>query len=325
MANKFYRCTKYPNITVYITNSIVAQFKNTYYTTGNSTIQTALASTQYVEEISRPVDWEPPVAPVLTIVSPGAGDKSNGSALVTFTVSNGTVTARIGSAEYVEIDNEDLLSTISGWAEAVDGEITIDFKATDDFGAVTEDTVTLTKDTDAPDLTISAPSASAHVRAATVITFTVDETSTVEAKIGGAAYAEITTGDAFSTISGWGSAGEGAIVLSVKATDEAGNSATTTLNLTKDTVAPVVEITNPADEATVDGTEQLTFTKNEGTATAKVGAGTYTAVTSTDLISSLNGWAGVTEDTQFTLSLKVVDQAGNETVTTLTLTKNATP
>jgi len=325
MANKFYRCTKYPNLTVYVTNSVVAQFKNTYYSTGNGTIQSALASTLNVEEISRPEDWAPPVAPELTIVSPGAGDVSNGSALLSFTISNGTVEARFGSEAFADVENEDALSTISGWAEASDGEVTLEVKVTDDFGATTTESVTFTRDTDAPGLTIATPSDNGYVRNATALTFTVDETATVQAKVGNAAYATVTTGALFSTLSGFAAAGQGAIVLSVKATDTAGNTATTTLNLTKDTVAPVVAITNPADDASVDGTEQLTFTKNEGTATAKVGAGAYTAVTSTDLISSLNGWAGIQEDAEFTLSLKVVDAAGNETVSALTLTKNATP
>jgi hypothetical protein len=325
MANKFYRSVKYPDLTVYVTNSLVAQFRNTYFTTGNSTIQTALISAVGVEEIARPEDWQPPVTPDLTIVSPGAGDISNGSALLTFTVSNGTVEARFGSAAYAAVENEDALSTISGWSAASDGEVVLSVKVTDEFGATTTETVTFTRDTDAPGLTIAAPSDNGYVRNASVLTFTVDETATVEAKVGSAAYVTVTTGAAFSTLSGFSSAGQGAIVLSVKATDEAGNTATTTLSLTKDTVAPVVAITNPADEAIVDGTEQLTFTKNEGTATAKVGSGTYTAVTTTNLISSLNGWAGISEDAEFTLSLKVVDQAGNETVETLTLTKNATP
>ncbi|HOK14071.1 MAG TPA: Ig-like domain-containing protein, partial [Candidatus Kapabacteria bacterium] len=119
---------------------------------------------------------------------------------------------------------------------------------------------------------------------------------------------------------------EGLVSFAINYENTAGNagsqvtSTTNTSSVTFDKTAPALAITAPSENTRVNGSQALTYTASDthiGTTRARVSnsspAGTFTAFASGSLVSTIDGWANVTDGNSFTVELENTDLAGNQT------------
>jgi hypothetical protein len=155
--------------------------------------------------------------------------------------------------------------TFSATLAAADGPFTVAIAATDLAGNQSATSATVTIDSVAPALTVAAPLAGLVTNAASIrVLGTVSDRSPVTLTIGGVAV-PVASG-AFAYDAPLGSAG--AVVLSIAATDAAGNVATTSVPVTVDRAAPAVAIAGPLSGAVLRGpTVSVTGTIGDSSST----------------------------------------------------------
>jgi len=193
---------------------------------------------------------EPPATsdttpPDVSIATPIDGRITNESPVtVTGTVTPDTVS--------VSVDGQ--AATLTGGAFSLAGVVlaegpnTIQVRATDGAGNTGQASVTVVLDTTPPALAFSTPSDGALVASASVaVNGTVQDANPVAVTVNGAAVT--VTGGSFDA--GTVGLAEGANTLTAVATDAAGNQSVAAIQVARDSSAPQVAITSPADGATV--------------------------------------------------------------------------
>ncbi|MDR3578684.1 MAG: Ig-like domain-containing protein [Oryzomonas sp.] len=120
----------------------------------------------------------------------------------------------------------------------------------------------------------------------------------------------------------------GQYVLQLTATDSAGNTAASTMNLTWDTVSPVVSagpnlVTNGTGTITITGSasDALGLTYQWNQVSVSPGPGTVSFTASNSLATQVTA----SQDGLYTLQLTATDAAGNTATSTMTLTWDTTP
>ncbi|MGZ3775551.1 MAG: Lcl domain-containing protein [Pseudobdellovibrionaceae bacterium] len=134
-------------------------------------------------------------------------------------------------------------STILNLTSVAEGDVTITAAHSNvNSVAATPATVTLTKDSSTPTITITSPTASSYVSNSVTITGTCTKAGPVNFSVtGGITGITSCNGSSFSSPLDISLASEGAITISAAHTDNAGNSATpATVNVIKDSTAPVI-------------------------------------------------------------------------------------
>jgi len=236
----------------------------------------------------------------------------------------------------------------------IEGENTITRSATDQAGNTTTASVTVIRDTQAPEVAITSPSDGMLTNLSSVsVTWTVDGIEQTD---------QLT-----ETLI------EGTNAITRTATDEAGNTGTASVQVTADFTAPVVEITSPVDGDitnvspvdvtwSVDGVEQTTQLSetlnpgantivrsstddagNEGIDSVTItydaegpevvivspSEGILTNQTSVDVVWTVDGVEQTTETTEVltiegenTISRSATDQAGNTTTASVTVIRD---
>lgn len=254
------------------------------------------------------------VAPTLNVTAPANGFVT-AAASVTVT---GTAFDTSGLSSVTVNGTAVTVAANGSFSKAVSlsgGSNTITIKATDTAGNVATVTRTVIRATSGPSLTITSPAAGALIQAASVaVSGTVsDSVSPVAAvKVNGVA----------ATISGntWTAnvpLSEGANTLTAVAANQVGLTTTVTRSVTRDSTAPVLNITAPADNlvtaaqsVTVSGTVSdagtVTVTVNGNAVTLSGGAFS----TSVPLSGGSN-----------TIIIKATDNAGNATTATRTVVR----
>ncbi len=264
----------------------------------------------------------------LTIADTGVG---TAGAQMRFSCDNATWTSYVAYA--ATYSSFDINSGSNGCATA-DGPHTVYVQFQDSLqnvSASTYNTGAFTLDTTGPVVTITAPAVNSWTNGTQTFTYTAnDATGTVtaeEAQIGGSAFVAVTSGDAFSTVSGWGAAAEGLFTLSVRATDDSGNTTTATRTFQKDTVAPVLTEVTPilgpeggfyAANAPYTNVTTPSYTFNSsdagsGSATIAYAGGCTATGTATNGNNTITMNA-LTEG-QYTCTVAVTDAAGNQSLT----------
>ncbi len=311
--------------------------------------------------------------PLLTINDPTMGDNrinaSEQTAVFIDGLASGTGTALVGNLVNIQFKDSanatvnataSVLGTgymisppvsLSGLAE---GNITITVSATDVAGNPGSVSKTVTKDTIAPTLVVTSPTAGALLgptqSAGLVVTGTVSEANaTVNVQISDGVNPPVfrtvtATGTNFTLASNPAvltGLNDGALTITVNAVDAAGNSATQTLGVTKDTTAPVVSITTPVSNGnnlinasevssvviagTVSGLAgaitPVTVTFSDGTSTVTKSANTNAAGAFTSPSADLSGLL----EGPITITASVTDAAGNTGSDTETATKDVAP
>ena len=269
-----------------------------------------------------------------SVTASGTGEVG---ATITLTATDGTNT----TTEYTTTVGDSGTWSISGidTSGLADGTITFNVAATNTGGNSANATITATKDTVAPGVTLGE--VTDPINSDNENDVTASGTGEVGATIkligsdgtNSTSNYTVTVGsDGTWTISGIDVSGlaDGTITFTATATDAAGNSAESTLTATKDTVAPAVTLAEVTDPITIaNHTETQANGTGEVGATVKVVAsdGTNSTTEYTTTIGEDGTWSITGIDTNgladgtITFTATASDAAGNTSQSTLTAEK----
>ncbi|HEX7149903.1 MAG TPA: Ig-like domain-containing protein [Thermoanaerobaculia bacterium] len=244
------------------------------------------------------------IAPAVTITTPEANAWLKG-ATVTVT---GTVVET--SPVTLTVNNVPAIVTAGKFSVAVpssEGAFVILVVAVDAAGNSGSGSVSVNVDTQAPVITIAEPLNNAITNKASIrVAGTVADASIVTMTLDGAPLP--LTSNAFSTDVPLTADGLRTLVL--VATDAAGNTSTSSVKVTRDTVDPVVTVAAPA-KASVIGTVPVVVrgTLQDATAVAVTVDGTAATVTNAAWQASISGLS----EGKHSFTIVAVDAAGNDT------------
>ena len=198
----------------------------------------------------------------------------------------------------------------------VEGDNVIHVIAVDAAGNSADSTRTVTRDTQAPTLSVAAPSSGFVTRFDTVqVRGTVADLHAVTVTANGAPIPV----DPSGAFTGSVTLVDGSNFVTIVATDAAGNTTTVTRSLIKDSAAPVLTLSGPSDGAT---TQQATITVSgtvqDATTTAVKVNGTVVAVTNGTFSTQIALTVGAN-----TITVLATDAAGNATTITRTVTRQS--
>ena len=255
------------------------------------------------------------IAPAVAITTIEGGDnlinasEAAGGIQISGTADTGSTLTVNGAA--VTVDGTGHWTT--SITPAGQGALVVTAVATDAAGNSSTATTNLTVDTTAPAVAITTIEGgdnlinAAEAAGGIQISGTADTGSTLT--VNGAAVTVDGTGHWTTSIT---PAGQGALVVTAVATDTAGNSSSTTTNLTVDTIAPLVAITSPGGPVN-QSAQTITGTGEAGTTVTLFDNGSSTAL-GTALVLSDGSWStSVTLSGNGTHSIvpKDTDAAGN--------------
>ncbi len=192
-------------------------------------------------------------SPRLTIVAPAMGAVVRANVTLNGTCENGLnvqiSSAALSQAQTIACNNSAFSAALN--LSGADGSVTITAAQTDAAGNSGSAAVTVVKDTVAPLLVLSTPAPNSFAMNTVVAAGTCE--SGLPVMVSGAGVAQpgqiACTAGAFSATLTL-SAGDGAKPIVFMQTDAAGNSSQVSVTITKDTVAPVLTVTAPANNAT---------------------------------------------------------------------------
>lgn len=260
------------------------------------------------------VDHTPPQ---LTITSPANGTFTNASSISV----SGTVTDQ--SAVTLTINNVAVQvnanGTFSGQVNLAEGSNAITVVAKDANNNQTVGTVTVVRDSTPPALTVSQPiNGSLTNQNSVAVSGTVSDANAVTVKINGTAVSVNAQGAFLSGVP----LNEGLNTITVLATDAAGNSASVTRTVRKDSTPPTLTITQPAEGTiTKDASISVSGSVFDSTTVTLLVNGTHVTVGTngsyTTLVSLNEG--------QNTVSVSATDAAGNTTTVSRHVIKDTAP
>ena len=245
--------------------------------------------------VTKPVTFDS-AAPAISVISPAPGAILTSSIV---TVSGTTESGAEVTVNGVRVD----VSGAGAWAVDLvlaDGAQSIVVRVVDAAGNSATVTRSVTVDTMAPALSVTSPDYDLTTVAAVTVSGTTEPGATIT--VDGAPVTVAGSG-AFTTSV---TLSEGANTITVVATDAAGNSVTVTRRVTRDTVAPAITVSAPADGAVTSSTAVTV------SGTVEVGAGvTVNGIRAA--VSATGAWSvslALSDGTQ-TITVTAVDAAGN--------------
>ena len=277
---------------------------------------TDLAGHSATDSVSFVIDT---TLPIVEISAPEEGAIVEADVTVEWTTDDGsgsgveTVEVRIDEGTWTEVDGSSYAFT-----DLTVGEHVVEVRATDVAGNEgTTDSVTFTVaaepvDTTPPTLSITSPTNGSSLGSSSVtVTWSASDAGsgidTIEVMIDAGSWTTVTgSSRLFADLS------EGAHIVSVRATDSAGNSATASVTFMVDTVGPSLSITSPEDDwETGEDAVTVTWTCTDvgcgiDRVEVRIDDGTYISVgtASERAFSSL-------EAGEHTVDVRAYDKAGN--------------
>jgi len=277
---------------------------------------TDLAGNSATDSVSFVIDT---TLPIVEISAPEEGAIVEADVTVEWTTDDGsgsgveTVEVRIDEGTWTEVDGSSYAFT-----DLTVGEHVVEVRATDVAGNEgTTDSVTFTVaaepvDTTPPTLSITSPTNGSSLGSSSVtVTWSASDAGsgidTIEVMIDAGSWTTVTgSSRLFADLS------EGAHIVSVRATDSAGNSATASVTFMVDTVGPSLSITSPEDDwETGEDAVTVTWTCTDvgcgiDRVEVRIDDGTYISVgtASERAFSSL-------EAGEHTVDVRAYDKAGN--------------
>jgi len=215
-------------------------------------------------------------APVLAVTSPAASTASQTGATIVGTCEAGlTVTlsgAGVASSSTTSCSSGNFSASVS--FSSGDGSKAITVSQTDAAGNAGSASITLVKDTTAPVLAITSPTANSAAQTGVTVAGTCETGLTVTLAGSGLSSSSTTTcaSGTFSKAVTF-SASDGSKTVTASQTDLAGNVGTVTTTYIKDTAAPVIAITGPAANTNAQTGVTLTGTCETGLLVSLSGAG----------------------------------------------------
>ena len=271
------------------------------------------------------------IPPTITISTPAAGSFIN-NATITGTVADAgaavtSLQASVdgGALQSVSFDVQGNFTFATGLS--ANGSHTVQFTAKDAAGNVTGtlSTITFTLDTVAPAITISSPANNAASNSTTIAGAVTDARAGVaglQAVVDGGNPVNVILGRqgqfTFSS-----TLVDGTHIVQLNATDNAGNTSTSSVTFTLDTVAPTITIASPANNsftnsATITGTV-ADIGAGVATLLGTIDGGNSTVPITFDGQGHFSFNTGVAAGTHSVL-LKATDLAGNTTTSTVSFT-----
>ncbi|MDM8008899.1 MAG: putative Ig domain-containing protein [Phycisphaerae bacterium] len=269
------------------------------------------------------------VAPTVVITAPSGGTSVNGNAVIGFTESEpNTPEVSLDNITWIgTVNGVTLISDVTGFASIPENNpFTLYLRGTDAAGNVGSHSISLTKDTTPPTVSFtSTPDINFTNQYAYSVTGSCSEEGLqVRVNIGGDADFVTCTGNAFTRTVDASGFSETSISMTAEHWDAAGNDDSVSTSVNKDTVAPVVFITAPADSARVNGDAVISFNDDDPNAPeVSLDGFTWTpADNGVTRISDMSLFFGFTEGIGFTLYLRDTDAAGNVGTHSINLTKD---
>jgi RHS repeat-associated protein len=256
------------------------------------------------------------VPPVVTISSPADGIFFN-SQSITVTGSASDSISDVSSLSIngavVPLRNDTFSTPVS----LTEGANSITVVATDAAGNTAQSTVTVTLDTTAPQLSVAMPLNQSVLNTDTVaVAGTVTDT--------GSGIQAVSVNGTAASVAGTAYMApalpltEGANTITTTAQDNAGNTASSTITVYRDTTAPSVTITSPEDGSTVTADSVIvTGTVNDPSAVVRVN-GVLAQVTNNTFTATVPLAPGAN-----TITITVTDPAGNAGTATISVTYTA--
>jgi len=249
-------------------------------------------------------------APVVHIDRPAAGAFVGSAAIaVSGTVSDASaVVVRVNGVS-ATVASGSFTATVP----ATDGPTTLQAVAEDAAGNAAAFSVSVTVDTVTPQVTIAAPAAGSVLRGPVVtVTGTVADATPTVVLVNG--LPATMSGSAFSAAV---AVPDGAVTLTVVASDAAGNAATGAAAVTVDSVAPALRITAPAAGSSTNAAAvHITGTIDDATAVTLTVAGVSVPVVSSQFAYD----AVVANEGDATIAVVATDAAGNTATASVTVT-----
>lgn len=256
--------------------------------------------------------------PVITLRYPAEGAVVRAGTRLDFHITDGnpgTSTVSIdGGAAIAFLAPWDVVT--NGWT---DGSHSVTVVATDAGGYSSQQTASFVFDSTAPAISLVSPPAGATLAVGSLIDLSVNDAHLESATwaINGSASPLAAPFDVATV--GWP---EGAVILSIIASDVPGNTATTSFDLTIDVGPPAVTLVSPADHSVIRAGTVLDFDivdVSSTTATWDVGAGPQSLVDPFDVETT--GWP----DGPVTVRIVATDAFGRETFASFAFTLDGSP
>lgn len=253
------------------------------------------------------------LAPVLAIGAPAANAVTNSNPVtVSGTFTDVTATSvTVNGVQATVTDNASYSASVPLPSE---GQNTLTVVATDASGLTDQEVRTVTRDTQVPSLAVSAPLDNAVTKAANVtVSGTTSDATALSVNTNGTPWT-IGGGGAFS---GSIALAVGANVLTTTATDAAGNTVSIVRNVTRDTLPPVLAVSNPTDnETTLADSIVVSGTVTDATTVTVAANGVNLPVTSGSFSGKIALAVGPNA-----ISVIAIDQATNADTVSLTVTR----
>jgi len=248
-------------------------------------------------------------APVIRVDRPTAGAFVSSAAIaVSGTVSDASaVVVRVNGLSATVANG-----TFTATVPASDGPATLQAIAEDAAGNTAAFSVAVTVDTVTPQVSIAAPAAGSILRGPVVtVTGTVADATSAVVLVNGTPAAVV--GSAFTAAV---PVTDGAVTLSVVASDAAGNTATAATSVTVDSVAPALRITAPAPGSNTNASPiHVAGSVDDATTVTLTVGGVVVPVVSGQFSSDV-----VADEGDATIAAVATDAAGNTATASVTVT-----
>src|SRR3954447_9419795 len=275
---------------------------------------------------STSVSWQrdttPPPAPVIT--GPSAPVKDRTPALQVSDAEPGVTFDCAVAGPSPAVITTCGTTTILDLTGATDGDYLVLMTATDAAGNSRSSTFTVTLDTTAPPApVITGPTAAVNDRTPTLAVTDTEAGVTYTCAVSGPSAVSASTCGASTTLD-LGSAADGDYLVSVTATDAAGNSSTTTFTVTFDTTAPPMPVVRAPASPAQGRTPSFSVSDAEAgvvytcTVSGPSGATVRSGACPADGSFDTAGFG----DGVYTLVVTATDAAGNSSSTTVTWTRD---
>lgn len=250
--------------------------------------------------------------PTITINAPAPGLITRDTTVaVSGTVQDETPTTVAVNGQPASMNGTSFTATAHLTAE---GASAIQIVATDAAGHSTDSTRTVIRDTQQPVLTVNAPANNAVTKQTSItVSGTVTDQTAVTVNANGVPLPV----DGSGSFTGSVPLNEGANVLTVTATDAAGNQSVVVRSVTRDTQAPVLAVTAPLDGAVINADHvTVTGTVSDATAVTVTANGTSLTVTNGSFSGDVPLSAGPN-----TIAVTATDAATNSTTVSVSVTR----
>ncbi|KGJ91586.1 Ig-like domain-containing protein [Thalassotalea sp. ND16A] len=292
--------------------------------------QNNMRKADYVLQITHTAGSAPPpdtdiTAPDVSLLSPAEGSKVSGSITNSATASDNVGVTQVQFfVDGVLLGTDTTAPYSASWntTSVTDGAHTLTARAFDAAGNTGFATaVNVTVDNSPPALNITSPADGATVSAAVTITATGSDPSgvtQVQFFVDGVLLSTDTVAP-YSTSWNTTSVTDGAHTLTARASDNAGNTGTSTsVNVTVDNSGPAVNITSPAGGATVSAAVTITAAASDPSGVTQVQFFVDGVLLSTDTVVPYSASWNTTRvtDGAHTLTAQASDTVGNTEIST---------